>query len=132
MKNRLWIVLAIFAIVAALLAACAPAATPAPTTAPTQAPSNENTNANTNANMNANEVIAYRAHVNKGGSLNDKEKYLHPNDDVNKSQSSNDTFPTAMHIAAYKMLVETTIPGIKKLRELLADKSEAPDESRLG
>jgi fumarate hydratase, class II len=65
------------------------------------------------------------AHVIKGGSLTDKEKFLHPNDDVNKSQSSNDTFPTAMHIAAYKMLVETTIPGIEKLRDTLAAKSKA-------
>jgi fumarate hydratase class II len=54
--------------------------------------------------------------------LTDKEKFLHPNDDVNKSQSSNDTFPTAMHIAAYKMLVETTIPGIEKLRDTLKEK----------
>src|SRR6185437_4574589 len=70
------------------------------------------TGSGTQSNMNVNEVIAYRAHVNGGGSLNDKEKFLHPNDDVNKSQSSNDTFPTAMHIAAYKMIIETTIPGI--------------------
>jgi fumarate hydratase class II len=75
--------------------------------------------------MNVNEVIAYRAHVLNGGQLTDKEKVLHPNDDVNKSQSSNDTFPTAMHIAAYKMLVETTIPGIEKLRNTLAEKSNA-------
>jgi fumarate hydratase class II len=61
------------------------------------------TGSGTQSNMNVNEVIAYRAHVNNGGSLNDKEKFLHPNDDVNKSQSSNDTFPTAMHIAAYKL-----------------------------
>jgi fumarate hydratase class II len=60
----------------------------------------------------------------KGGKLTDKEKFLHPNDDVNKSQSSNDTFPTAMHIAAYKILIETTIPGIKKLRDTLAKKSK--------
>jgi len=60
----------------------------------------------------------------KGGKLTDKEKILHPNDDVNKSQSSNDTFPTAMHIAAYKILAETTIPGIKKLRDTLAKKSK--------
>lgn len=73
--------------------------------------------------MNVNEVIAYRAHVLQGGKLTDKEKVLHPNDDVNKSQSSNDTFPTAMHIAAYKMLMETTIPGIQKLRDTLAEKS---------
>lgn len=74
--------------------------------------------------MNVNEVVAYRAHVLNGGQLPDKEKVLHPNDDVNKSQSSNDTFPTAMHIAAYKMLVETTIPGIEKLRNTLAEKSK--------
>ena len=77
------------------------------------------------SNMNVNEVVAYRAHVIKGGALTDKEKFLHPNDDVNKSQSSNDTFPTAMHIAAYKMLVETTVPGITKLRDTLAAKSKA-------
>ena len=82
------------------------------------------TGSGTQSNMNANEVIAYRAHVLQGGSLSDKEKSLHPNDDVNKSQSSNDTFPTAMHIAAYKMLVETTIPGIEKLHATLAAKSK--------
>jgi len=63
------------------------------------------TGSGTQSNMNVNEVVAYRGHVIKGGLLGDKEKFLHPNDDVNKSQSSNDTFPTAMHIAAYKMLV---------------------------
>lgn len=83
------------------------------------------TGSGTQSNMNVNEVIAYRGHVLKGGSLNDKEKYLHPNDDVNKSQSSNDTFPTAMHIAAYKILLEVTIPGIEKLRNTLAEKSKA-------
>ncbi len=83
------------------------------------------TGSGTQSNMNVNEVVAYRAHVLKGGALTDKEKFLHPNDDVNKSQSSNDTFPTAMHIAAYKMLVETTIPGITKLRDTLAAKSKA-------
>src|ERR1700741_2112798 len=82
------------------------------------------TGSGTQSNMNVNEVIAYRGHVLKGGKLTDKEKFLHPNDDVNKSQSSNDTFPTAMHIAAYKILVETTIPGIKKLRDTLAKKSK--------
>ncbi|MDP4211150.1 MAG: class II fumarate hydratase [Bacteroidota bacterium] len=81
------------------------------------------TGSGTQSNMNVNEVIAYRAHVLQGGRLSDKEKYLHPNDDVNKSQSSNDTFPTAMHIAAYKILAETTIPGIEKLRDTLAEKS---------
>jgi fumarate hydratase, class II len=82
------------------------------------------TGSGTQSNMNVNEVIAYRGHVLNGGQLNDKEKFLHPNDDVNKSQSSNDTFPTAMHIAAYKMLVETTIPAIEKLRNTLAQKSK--------
>ncbi|RFM35122.1 class II fumarate hydratase [Chitinophaga silvisoli] len=83
------------------------------------------TGSGTQSNMNVNEVIAYRAHVNNGGKLTDKDKAIHPNDDVNKSQSSNDTFPTAMHIAAYKMLIEVTIPGIKKLRNTLAEKAEA-------
>jgi fumarate hydratase, class II len=83
------------------------------------------TGSGTQSNMNVNEVIAYRGHVLHGGALTDKEKFLHPNDDVNKSQSSNDTFPTAMHIAAYKILVETTIPGIEKLRDTLAAKSKA-------
>ncbi len=82
------------------------------------------TGSGTQSNMNVNEVIAYRGHVLKGGQLTDKDKFLHPNDDVNKSQSSNDTFPTAMHIAAYKILVETTLPGIKKLRDTLAAKSK--------
>ena len=82
------------------------------------------TGSGTQSNMNVNEVIAYRAHVLNGGSLTDKEKILHPNDDVNKSQSSNDTFPTAMHIAAYKSLVEVTIPGIEKLRDTLEAKSK--------
>ena len=81
------------------------------------------TGSGTQSNMNVNEVVAYRGHVLAGGKLTDKEKTLHPNDDVNKSQSSNDTFPTAMHIAAYKMLVETTIPGIEQLRNTLAAKS---------
>ena len=82
------------------------------------------TGSGTQSNMNVNEVVAYRGHVVKGGSLADKEKFLHPNDDVNKSQSSNDTFPTAMHIAAYKMVVEVTLPGIEKLRNTLAEKSK--------
>ncbi len=82
------------------------------------------TGSGTQSNMNVNEVIAYRAHVINGGSLLDEKKSVHPNDDVNKSQSSNDTFPTAMHIAAYKALVEVTIPGIKKLRDTLAAKSK--------
>jgi fumarate hydratase class II len=83
------------------------------------------TGSGTQSNMNVNEVVAYRGHVLNGGKLSDKEKYLHPNDDVNKSQSSNDTFPTAMHVAAYKILIETTIPGIKKLRDTLNKKSKA-------
>ncbi|MEY4903268.1 MAG: hypothetical protein RLZZ292_1083 [Bacteroidota bacterium] len=82
------------------------------------------TGSGTQSNMNANEVIAYRAHVLNGGSLMDEVKVIHPNDDVNKSQSSNDTFPTAMHIAAYKILLETTIPGIQKLRDTLNKKSK--------
>src|SRR5450755_3030056 len=83
------------------------------------------TGSGTQSNMNVNEVVAYRGHVLKGGQLTDKEKVLHPNDDVNKSQSSNDTFPTAMHIAAYKMLVEITIPGLEHLRNALKAKSTA-------
>jgi fumarate hydratase class II len=83
------------------------------------------TGSGTQSNMNVNEVIAYRGHVMKGGSLTDKEKFLHPNDDVNKSQSSNDTFPTAMHIAAYEIILKTTLPGIEKLRNTLAEKSRA-------
>jgi fumarate hydratase class II len=82
------------------------------------------TGSGTQSNMNVNEVIAYRAHVIGGGSLNDEKKIIHPNDDVNKSQSSNDTFPTAMHIAAYKMLVDVTLPGVKKLRDTLSLKSK--------
>ena len=81
------------------------------------------TGSGTQSNMNCNEVIAYRAHVVNGGNLLDDDKYVKPNDDVNKSQSSNDTFPTAMHIAAYKILMETTIPGIEKLRDTLHQKA---------
>ncbi|MEI6694917.1 MAG: class II fumarate hydratase [Bacteroidota bacterium] len=80
------------------------------------------TGSGTQSNMNLNEVIANRAHVLNGGMLGEK-TIIHPNDDVNKSQSSNDTFPTAMSIAAYKMLVEITIPGAEKLRNTLAKKS---------
>jgi fumarate hydratase class II len=83
------------------------------------------TGSGTQSNMNVNEVIAFRGHVLDGGKLTDKQKALHPNDDVNKSQSSNDTFPTAMHIAAYKMLVEVTVPGLEKLRDTLDRKAEA-------
>lgn len=82
------------------------------------------TGSGTQSNMNVNEVIANRAHVIKGGTLGEAASYIHPNDDVNKSQSSNDTFPTAMHIAAYKMIVETTIPGIELLRKTLERKSK--------
>ncbi len=83
------------------------------------------TGSGTQSNMNANEVIAYRAHVLSGGKLTDEKKILHPNDDVNKSQSSNDTYPTAMHIAAYKLVAEVTLPGIVLLRDELQKKSEA-------
>jgi len=82
------------------------------------------TGSGTQSNMNANEVIAYRAHVISGGALTDEKKILNPNDDVNKSQSSNDTYPTAMHIAAYKMTVEVTIPGIERMRDSLQRKAE--------
>ena len=82
------------------------------------------TGSGTQSNMNVNEVIANSAHVLGGGQLTDAHKVLSPNDDVNKSQSSNDTFPTAMHIAAYKMLEEITIPGIEALRDTLQAKSE--------
>jgi fumarate hydratase class II len=81
------------------------------------------TGSGTQSNMNVNEVIAYRAHVLSGGTLRDEKKILHPNDDVNKSQSSNDTFPTAMHIAAYIMAVEITLPGLQKLHDTLHKKS---------
>lgn len=82
------------------------------------------TGSGTQSNMNVNEVVANRAHVLNGGTLLDAKKTVHPNDDVNKSQSSNDTFPTAMHIAAYKKVVEVTIPGLEALRDTLAEKSE--------
>ncbi len=82
------------------------------------------TGSGTQSNMNVNEVVANRAHVLMGGNLMDEKKSIHPNDDVNKSQSSNDTFPTAMHIAAYKMVVEQTIPKVEKLRNTLHAKSE--------
>lgn len=82
------------------------------------------TGSGTQSNMNVNEVIAYRAHVLNGGKLTDKEKVLHPNDDVNKSQSSNDTFPTAMHIAAYKILHDLTLPALEKLKETFDKKSK--------
>jgi fumarate hydratase class II len=82
------------------------------------------TGSGTQSNMNLNEVIANRAHVMHGGILGESKTIIHPNDDVNKSQSSNDTFPTAMHIAAFKMLIDVTIPGIKLLRDTLKRKSE--------
>ncbi len=83
------------------------------------------TGSGTQSNMNCNEVIANRAHVIGGGKLTDEKKSIHPNDDVNKSQSSNDTFPTAMHIASYQILIEQTLPKVKKLRDTLDKKSKA-------
>ena len=82
------------------------------------------TGSGTHSNMNVNEVIANRAHVRNGGTLTDKKKFLHPNDDVNMSQSSNDTFPTAMHIAAYMTVTKVTLPGMQKLRDALSLKSD--------
>lgn len=81
------------------------------------------TGSGTQSNMNVNEVISNKAHVNSGGVLGEKSE-IHPNDDVNKSQSSNDTYPTAMHIAAYKKVVEHTLPAVEKLRDTLHAKSE--------
>lgn len=83
------------------------------------------TGSGTQTNMNVNEVIANRAHVLHGGSLTDTQKFLHPNDDVNRSQSSNDTFPSAMHIAAYKVVAEVTLPGLEVLHRALDEKSRA-------
>lgn len=83
------------------------------------------TGSGTQSNMNVNEVIANRAHVKTGGRLTDEKKKIHPNDDVNKSQSSNDTFPTAMHIAGYKIVVEHTIPLVEQLRNTLDKKAKA-------
>lgn len=82
------------------------------------------TGSGTQSNMNVNEVISNKAHVNNGGILGEKSE-IHPNDDVNKSQSSNDTYPTAMHIAAYKKVVEHTLPAVEKLRNTLQEKAEA-------
>ncbi|QLD34111.1 class II fumarate hydratase [Mannheimia varigena] len=82
------------------------------------------TGSGTQSNMNVNEVVANRAHVINGGKLGEK-SIIHPNDDVNKSQSSNDTYPTAMHIAAYKKVVEHTLPCVKRLQKTLSDKAEA-------
>lgn len=86
------------------------------------------TGSGTQTNMNLNEVIANRAHVIHGGALGEGKTFIHPNDDVNKSQSSNDTFPTAMSIAAYEMVIKTTIPGAELLRDTLKKKSEAFQE----
>ena len=83
------------------------------------------TGSGTQSNMNVNEVVANRAHVLQGNKLGEGKTFIHPNDDVNKSQSSNDTYPTAMHIAAYKMVVETTIPGVEQLRNTFKAKSDA-------
>jgi len=81
------------------------------------------TGSGTQSNMNCNEVIANKAHINNGGDLTAEDRFIHPNDDVNKSQSSNDTFPTGMHIAIYKKIIETTIPGVEQLRNTLQQKS---------
>lgn len=86
------------------------------------------TGSGTQSNMNVNEVIANRGHVLNGGSLEDGEKALHPNDDVNKSQSSNDTFPTAMHIAAYRLTHQNTLGGLRQLRNTLNEKAQAFQE----
>ena len=83
------------------------------------------TGSGTQSNMNVNEVISNRAHVFEGNKLGEGKTVIHPNDDVNKSQSSNDTFPTAMHIAAYKKIIDVTIPGVEKLLKTLKEKSES-------
>ncbi|MEM1408418.1 MAG: class II fumarate hydratase, partial [Bacteroidota bacterium] len=91
------------------------------------------TGSGTQSNMNVNEVVANRAHVIAGNTLGEGIRLIHPNDDVNKSQSSNDTYPTGMHIACYKMVVENTIPGVQKLKDVLADKSnEFMDVVKIG
>jgi fumarate hydratase class II len=91
------------------------------------------TGSGTQSNMNVNEVIANRGHVLQGGKLEDKDKFLHPNDDANKSQSSNDTFPTAMHIAAFIKVVDETIPALEALADTLASKStEFMDVVKIG
>ncbi|MCP4124434.1 MAG: class II fumarate hydratase [Bacteroidetes bacterium] len=82
------------------------------------------TGSGTQSNMNVNEVVANRAHVLAGGQLTDEIKTVHPNDDVNKSQSSNDTFPTAMHIAAYQILIESTLPALQALKKTFEEKSK--------
>jgi fumarate hydratase, class II len=86
------------------------------------------TGSGTQSNMNVNEVIAHRAQVLDGKKMGEGEITVHPNDDVNKSQSSNDTYPTAMHIACYKMVKEVTIPGVEKLRDTLQQKSQEFNE----
>ncbi|MDG2208524.1 MAG: lyase family protein, partial [Flavobacteriales bacterium] len=86
------------------------------------------TGSGTQSNMNVNEVIANRSHVLDGGMLGEGTRLVHPNDDVNQSQSSNDTYPTAMHIAAYKAVVETTLPGVQQLRDALHVKALAFEE----
>jgi len=83
------------------------------------------TGSGTQSNMNVNEVVSNRAHVIAGNKLGEGKSFIHPNDDVNKSQSSNDTYPTGMHIACYKLIVENTIPGVELLRDTLKAKSEA-------
>jgi fumarate hydratase class II len=83
------------------------------------------TGSGTQSNMNVNEVVSNRAHLLQGNKLGEGTPFIHPNDDVNKSQSSNDTYPTAMHIAAYKAVLEVTIPGVEKLRDTLQAKSTA-------
>lgn len=91
------------------------------------------TGSGTQSNMNLNEVIANRAHVIAGGVLGEGKTFIHPNDDVNKSQSSNDTFPTAMNVSAYKMLIHCTLPGLRQLRDILAKKSvEFMDIAKIG
>ncbi len=91
------------------------------------------TGSGTQSNMNVNEVVSNRSHVLDGNKLGEGKPLIHPNDDVNKSQSSNDTYPTAMHIAAYKMIFETTIPGVKTLRDALAKKvKEMKDVVKIG
>lgn len=91
------------------------------------------TGSGTQSNMNVNEVIAHRAQVLAGKKIGEDEKVIQPNDDVNKSQSSNDTFPTGMHIAAYKKVVEVTLPGVQKLRDTLAAKAaEFKDVVKIG
>ncbi|MDR9374157.1 MAG: class II fumarate hydratase [Schleiferiaceae bacterium] len=91
------------------------------------------TGSGTQSNMNMNEVVANRAHVLAGHTLGEGERHIHPNDDVNKSQSSNDTFPTGMHIAAYKQIAEITLPGVEKLRDALQQKSAAfMDDVKIG